>query len=257
MLEKAQQFRCDVVVLDLEDAVAPDDKDLARSLVCSLVKAYGAREVVVRINGLSCKDGRRDLEAVTAARPHAILLPKIASAKEVRAISCPIPLWAMIETPKAVMNLAAIARSGVACLIMGSNDLLKEMGATSLADQRNLWFALGQTVIAARAHGLSVIDGTYNDFADEAGFRQSCERARAFGFDGKSLIHPRQIAICNHVFAPSCEEISQAEKILAAFNLPQNKGKAVIAVDGCMIERLHAEQAERVLAHAQAIAERD
>ena len=251
MLEKARGLSCDVVVLDLEDSVAPKAKDAAREAVCAAVRSYGAREVVVRINPLASSHGKADLEAVRAAAPDAILLPKVESPADIVAVTGSLPIWAMIETPLGVLNAAAIAASGAACLTMGTNDLLKAMHAQPLPDRRNLWLALSATVLAARAHGASVIDGTYNDIADEAGFAESCIQGRAFGFDGKTLIHPGQIESCNRIFAPSPEEILQARRILEAFG--KNPGKGAIALDGHMIERLHAEEATRILALADAI----
>ncbi len=254
MLEKARTLSCDVVVLDLEDSVAPDAKDAARTMACAAVKTYGAREVVIRINALSTPWGKADLAAVRSAAPDAVLLAKVECAADVAALKGDLPVWAMIETPLGVLNVADIAAGGAACLAMGTNDLLKAMHAQFLPDRRNLWAALSQTVIAARAHGLSVVDGTYNEIADESGFLQSCTQGRAFGFDGKTLIHPGQIEICNRVFAPSPEEIAQARRILEAF--AQNPGKGAIALDGRMIERLHAEDATRILALADAIGRR-
>jgi citrate lyase subunit beta/citryl-CoA lyase len=253
MLEKARNLPCDVVVLDLEDSVAPEAKQAARIAVCAAVKNYGAREVVVRINPLASLEGQADLEAVRAAGPDAILLPKVESAADIAAAQRGIPVWAMIETPLGVLHVAAIAAAGAECLAMGTNDLLKTMQAQAFADRRNLWTALCQTVIAARAYGLSAIDGTYNAIGDGAGFAESCAQGRAFGFDGKTLIHPCQIETCNRIFAPSPDELAQARKILAAFGRPENSGKGSIAQDGRMVERLHAEEARRLLALADAL----
>jgi citrate lyase subunit beta/citryl-CoA lyase len=254
MLEKARHLPCDVVVLDLEDSVAPDAKAAARDAVCAAIKSYGAREVVVRVNALASSYGPADLEAVRAAAPDAVLLPKVESAADIHAAKGLRPIWAMIETPLGVLNVAAIAASGIACLAMGTNDLLKAMRAQSLPDRRNLWPALSAAVLAARAHGASVIDGTFNDLADDAGFAESCAQGRAFGFDGKTLIHPGQIESCNRIFAPSPEDIAQARRILEAF--AKNPGKGAIALDGRMVERLHAEEATRILALANAIESR-
>jgi citrate lyase subunit beta/citryl-CoA lyase len=251
MLEKAGTLPCDVVVLDLEDAVAPEAKDRARTNVCSALKTYGSREVVVRINPLSSPQGRADLDAIRPARPHAILLPKVESGDDIAAAGHDIPLWTMIETPSAVLNLSQIAASGVSCLALGTNDFLKAMHAQPLPDRRNLWGVLTQTVLAARAHNLAVIDGTYNDIRDQTGFEEACAQGRAFGFDGKTLIHPSQIEAANRIFAPSETELAEARRILDAF--AQNPGKGAIALDGQMIERLHADEAERLLAVAQAI----
>jgi citrate lyase subunit beta / citryl-CoA lyase len=254
MLEKAQRLHCDVVVLDLEDAVAPEMKEAARAQVCAAAGNYSSREVVVRINPLSSPEGKADLEAVQRAWPDAILLPKVESAVDIVATKTDIPIWAMIETPEAVLHLSEIAASGVTCLLLGTNDLLKSMRGQTLPDRRNLWAMLTQTVVAARAHGLCVIDGTYNDIRDEDGFAQDCAQGRAFGFDGKTLIHPAQIEPANRIFAPSPDEIVQARRILDAF--AQNPGKGVLALDGRMIERLHAEEAQRLLTLADAIARR-
>jgi citrate lyase subunit beta/citryl-CoA lyase len=258
MLEKARGLSCDVVVLDLEDSVAPEAKNAARDAVCAAVRNYGPREVVVRINAQASPYGKADLQAVRAAAPDAVLLPKVQSAADIEAARGPLPvalpIWAMIETPLGVLNVAEIAASGVACLAMGTNDLLQALRAQPLPDRRNLGPALSATVLAARAHGASVIDGTYNDIADDTGFVESCAQGRAFGFDGKTLIHPRQIESCNRIFAPSPEEISQARRILEAF--AKNPGKGALALDGRMIEGLHAEEATRILALAGAIESR-
>jgi len=195
--------------------------------------------------------GQADLAAVQAAHPDAILLPKVERAADIAAAKASVPLWAMIETPLAILNVAEIAASGVTCLAMGTNDLLKAMQGQPLPDRRNLWWAMSQTVMAARAFGLSVLDGTHNEIDDLEGFAASCAQGRAFGFDGKTLIHPLQIGPCNRAFAPSREEIAQARRILQAF--AANPGKGVIALDGRMIEGLHAEEARRLLALAEAI----
>jgi len=252
MLEKARGLACDVLVLDLEDSVAPQAKDEARAAVCTAIKCYHGREVVVRINALATAFGQADLDAVRKARPDAILLPKVECAADIAAATGGVPLWAMIETPLSVLNLADIAASaGLECLAMGSNDLLKAMHGQPLPDRRNLWAAMSQTVMAARAHGLSVLDGTHNEIGDIDGFAQACAQARAFGFDGKTLIHPLQVGPCNRAFSPSLDEIAQARRILQAF--ADNPGKGAIAFDGRMIERLHADEAQRLLALAEAV----
>jgi citrate lyase subunit beta/citryl-CoA lyase len=229
-------------------------KETARAQVCAAVGNYSGRETVVRINPLSSPDGKADLEAVRQARPDAILLAKVESPADIAAARGDMPVWAMIETPRAVLDLSAIAASGVACLLLGTNDLLKSMRGHALADRRNLWAVLTQTVVAARAHGVSIIDGTYNDISDEDGFAQACAQGRAFGFDGKTLIHPSQIQDANRIFAPSPDEIAEARRVLDAF--AQNPGKGVLALDGRMIERLHAEEAQRLLDLAATIAGR-
>jgi citrate lyase subunit beta/citryl-CoA lyase len=256
MLGKVRALSCDAVVLDLEDSVAPEAKETARSTVCAAVEehVFGSREIVVRINALSSRWGAADLQAVRGVKPDAILIPKIESAGDIAMVLGAIPVWAMIETPLAVLNIGEIAASGAICLAMGSNDLLAAMRGQRFRDRRNLWVALSQTVVAARAHGLSAIDGTYNEIRDNAGFAESCAQGRAFGFDGKTLVHPGQIAICNRIFGPSQDEIAQARRILDAF--AQNPGRGAIVLDGRMVERLHAEEASRILTLADAIERR-
>ena len=251
MLEKARILPCDVVVLDLEDSVASEAKDAARTAVCEAIVNFRGHEVVVRINALTTPWGKADLEALQAAKPDAVLLPKVDSPADIAAAKTGMTVWAMIETPLAVLNAADIAASGVECLAMGTNDLLKAMHGQPLPDRRNLWAAMSQTVMAARAHGLTVLDGTHNEIGDLKGFDDACAQARAFGFDGKTLIHPLQITACNRAFSPSLDEIAQARRILNAF--ANNPGKGAIALDGRMVERLHAEEAQRLLALAEAV----
>lgn len=262
-LEKARTLPADALILDLEDAVAPDAKDIARSQVCEAVKAkgFGKREVVIRINGLATAWGRADLEAAVAAAPDAILVPKVSRPGDLDAVDSkiegrPIALWAMMETPLAILKAAEIAGTGgkLACLVMGTNDLIKEFHGVHTPDRQNLSAALGICVAAARAFGLAIIDGVYNDINNADGFQGSCKQARAFGFDGKTLIHPSQLEPCNDVFAPSPADVDAARKIIAAFDLPENKGKGAIALDGRMVELLHAEIARNTVALAEAIA---
>jgi citrate lyase subunit beta / citryl-CoA lyase len=266
-LEKARSLPADALILDLEDAVAPDAKDMARQQVCDAVKAkgFGKREIIVRINALSTPWGAADLEAACEAAPDAILVPKVSTPADLHAVEGRMmvhhhpgaaALWAMVETPAAILNIAAIAGAGgrLACFVMGTNDLIKEIRGRHTPDRTNLSAALGLSVLAARANGLAVIDGVYNDIADADGFKASCEQGRAFGFDGKTLIHPSQIEPCNTVFAPSPAEVEEARKLIAAFELPENKGKGAIKVDGRMVELLHAEIARQTVAMADAIA---
>jgi len=262
-IEKARTLSADALILDLEDAVAPDAKELARRQVCEAVEArgFGPREVVIRINALDTEWGQADLAAAVAANPDAILVPKISSAAQLRNVAVTAPaivLWAMIETPRAVLSLAEIAgtRGRLACLVMGTNDLLKDMRGMPMRGRENLAAALTLAVLAARAHGRGIIDGVFNNIADPEGFHAECLRARAFGFDGKTLIHPSQIAPCNEIFAPSAEEIETARRIIAAFGLPENRAKGAIALDGKMVERLHAETARHTVAVADSIAAR-
>lgn len=265
-LEKARTLSADALILDLEDAVAPEAKETARAQVCEAVKArgFGQREVAIRINALATAWGAADLAAAAQARPDAILIPKVSSPADLALVDqhltgtpgASIALWAMMETPLAILNAGAIAGAGgrLACLVMGTNDLIKEFRGRHTADRQNLSAALGLSVAAARAYGLGIIDGVYNDIADADGFLATCRQARAFGFDGKTLIHPSQLAPCNEVFAPAKEEVEAARKILAAFELPENRDKGAIALDGHMVERLHAEIARNTVALADAIA---
>lgn len=261
-LEKAKTLPADVLILDLEDAVAPEAKATAREQVCAAVRnGFGKREVVVRINARDSQWGTADLEAVAAAGPDAILIPKVNAAADIHRIehhlgSTPVVLWAMIETPTAVLNVNAIAAAGgrLCCLVLGTNDLIKEIGATHTQDRTNVAAALTFTVLAARAHGLAVIDGVFNDIADGSGFAAECVQARNFGFDGKTLIHPSQIGPCNEALAPQPDEVDAAKRLIAAFDLPENQNKGAILFDGRMAERLHAEIAQRTVALSEAIA---
>ena len=262
-LEKARSLPADVLILDLEDAVAPDAKETARTQVCAAVRTgFGKREVAVRINALSSPWGDEDLNQVAAARPDAILLPKVSTPRDLqdaeqRLSGAAITLWAMVETPLAILNIAAIAATGgrLASLVMGTNDLIKEIRGSHAPDRLNLAAALGLSVLAARAHGLAIFDGVYNDIGNREGFAAACAQAKSFGFDGKTLVHPSQIEPCNAAFAPTPEELEQAKKTIAAFDAPENRGKGVLLLDGRMIERLHAENARRLVALAEAIAE--
>ena len=260
-MEKARELAADALILDLEDAVAADAKDVARAQVCAAVKArgFGFREVVIRINGLGTEWGEADLLAAVEAVPDAILVPKVSRATDLEIVDAAakgIALWAMIETPRAILDIAAIAASSpsLACLVVGTNDLIKDIHGKPMRARENLMAALSLCVLAARANDLGAIDGVYNNIADPEGFHAECLRARAFGFDGKTLIHPSQIAPCNEVFAPSAAEVETARRIIAAFSLPENSGKGAIALDGKMVERLHAEAATRTVAFADAIA---
>jgi citrate lyase subunit beta/citryl-CoA lyase len=262
-LEKARGIPADALILDLEDAVAPDAKELARRQVADAVKAkgFGKREVVIRINALSTAWGVDDLKAAAEAAPDAILIPKVSFAKDLDEVEtflgkAQVAVWAMVETPLAILNIAEIAAASgrLACFVMGTNDLIKEFRGLHTPDRLNLAAALGLSVAAARAHGHAVIDGVYNDIHDTDGFYSICRQGRAFGFDGKTLIHPSQVDACNQVFAPSVEEIEAARKIIAAFEKPENKGKGAISLDGRMVELLHAEIARNTVELADAIA---
>jgi citrate lyase subunit beta/citryl-CoA lyase len=269
-LDKAKSLPADALILDLEDAVAPEAKESARKQVCDAVKAggYGQRELVIRINALDTLWGKADLEAAAQAAPDAVLLPKPAAGADIlRATEAlgkagapeKTRLWAMIETPLAVLNLADIAAASrhagarLACLIMGTNDLVKETRADLSVNRRPALYWLSATVTAARAYGLDVLVGVYNTFRDADGLRRECVHGRRLGFDGKTLIHPTQVATANEVFAPPEADLALARKIIAAFDQPENKGKGVITVEGRMVELLHAAMARRTVAIAEAI----
>jgi citrate lyase subunit beta/citryl-CoA lyase len=269
-LEKAKTLPADALILDLEDAVAPDAKEIARSQVCGAVKAggFGSRKTVIRVNGFNTPYGASDFEAAVEAAPDAILLPKVETANDLHEARKRAPagskvlLWAMIETPLAILNLKEIAQAAAApelpltCFILGTNDLVKATRVQPGADRLTLLPWLSLTVAAARAFGVAVVDGVYNALSDEAGFRSECLQGRALGMDGKTLIHPNQIAVCNEVFSPSEDEIAAARKIVAAFDLPENRDKGAISLDGRMVERLHADIARQTLATADVIAAR-
>jgi citrate lyase subunit beta/citryl-CoA lyase len=273
-LEKAKSLPADAVILDLEDSVAPEAKVLARERVCAAVKegGYGRRELVIRTNALETIWGTADLLAAAEAAPDAILIPKVAhpgdiisSAKILKSVNAAekTRLWAMMETPQAILNareIAAVAmdpENRLECLVLGTNDLLKESRARALHDRFAIvpWLAL--TVVAARAYGLDIIDGVYNDYRDEAGFRAECEHGRTLGMDGKTLIHPSQVGPCNEVFSPTDEEVAWSRKIIEAFSQPVNAQKGVITVEGKMVERLHLVMARRTAAIAHAVREID
>ena len=263
-LEKATTIDADVVILDLEDAVAPELKEAARKAACEAVqdRKFGRREVVVRVNGIDSPWGRADLEQVLAAEPNAVLVPKISSKNDVLTVSSlmagsDVDLWVMLETPMAVLNVAEIAASSsetrLSALVLGTNDLAKDMRVSLELGRAAFLTAIQLTVLAARANGLLAIDGVFNDISDEIGLEEECRQGKTFGFDGKTLIHPAQLEICNCVFSPSSAEIDQAQQIVEAFDDPVNAGVGVIKVAGKMTELLHLAEPKRLLAMAEAI----
>jgi citrate lyase subunit beta/citryl-CoA lyase len=262
-IAKARTLPCDAVILDLEDAVAPDQKDLAREQAVAAVAegGFGPREVIIRVNGLETPWGEADLKAAAAAGPDAILVPKVSDAGDVArydgriADAAPgVALWAMVETARSLFHLYDLAgaakTSRLACLVMGTNDLGKEIGWALEPGRAAFAAALSLSVAAARAHGLSILDGVYNALEDDDGLVAECRQGVAFGFDGKTLIHPRQVEPCNAAFAPSEAEVAYARAVVAAFALPENADKGAVRVDGRMAERLHLAQAQKVLAKA-------
>jgi citrate lyase subunit beta/citryl-CoA lyase len=270
-IEKARVLAADGIVLDLEDAVAPDAKAQAREQAVAAVKAggFGAREVFIRINALDTAWGNDDLAAVAAAAPDGVLIPKVSGPEIFDAIGMRLldlhanvrtRVWAMIETPLGVLHAEAIAararepEAWLAGFVIGPNDLIKETRGRAVAGRAPLMPWLMHCVAAARAYGLAILDGVYNDFADAEGFAAECVQGRAMGFDGKTLIHPSQIAAANVAFSPSADDIAAARKIIAAFEQPENRHKGVVQIDGRMVERLHAEDARRTVALADAIA---
>jgi len=267
-LEKARSLPADALIFDLEDAVAPDAKEAARGNVVAAAqsKAYGKREIAIRCNGLATPWGKADIAAIARSGADAILVPKVESAAEVAnvvalldAAGAPasMAVWAMMETPKGILRADEVAGSHprLTLFVMGTNDLVKDMRARHTPMRLPMVTALGLGMLAARAHGLTILDGVYNDIQDAEGFRAVCQQGLEMGFDGKTLIHPSQVEPCNEVFAPSAAELEMAGKIVAAFKAAQAEGKGVVTVDGRMIENLHVEQAERALALAAAIKE--
>lgn len=254
-IEKARTLACDVALLDLEDAVAPEAKVEARAAAVAAVRAGGfGPRLGVRINGLDTDWGEADLKALHGTGVALVVAPKVENEAGVRALLERLPegcaLWTMIETPRALLNLPAIAAAGEALegLMLGVNDLAMTLGTGASPEREPLkpWLAL--TVAAAKTHGLAAIDGVFNRFSDTAGFEAECAQGRLYGFDGKSLIHPSQIAGANAAFGPSEAEVAHARAVVAAFAAPEAVGKGVLQIDGQMVERLHLAQAERVLA---------
>ncbi len=268
-LEKAKSLPADALILDLEDAVAPEAKATARDQVVAAVQGggYGRRELVVRINALDSAWGHADLAAAIAAGPDGVLVPKISSTDEIEKVDALLAaapartrLWVMMEMPLAILDARAIAatsrRAGsrLSCFVMGTNDLIKETRAEIDAQRTAALYWLSVSVTAARAFGLDILDGVYNNFRDADGLMTECLQGRRLGMDGKTLIHPDQVAAANQVFSPSPAEVEAARKIIAAFAEPRNKDKGVITLDGRMVELLHADMARRTVAIADAIA---
>ena len=264
-VEKARTLACDVVILDLEDAVAPEAKTDARDAAVAAVKAggFGRREVVIRVNALGTPWGVEDLRAVADAAPDAVLAPKVSSASDVEAYSSALAyapatqLWAMIETCPAMFALEPIAKSAegtrLSGLVMGVNDLAKEMRARQTPDRAAFIPFLAMTVAAARANGLVALDGVHNEIDDLAALEAVCRQGADLGFDGKSVIHPSHLDICNRRFSPPDDELAWARAVVEAFERPENTGKGALRVDGRLAEHLHLDQCRRLIATAAAI----
>ncbi len=272
-LEKARELPADALILDLEDAVAPEAKAQARDAVFKALKngGFGDREVLVRINGLDTRWWVEDLDVIAAAKPDAVLVPKISNPGQLQDLAARIVdmgtdphvrVWAMMETPLAMLNVGEIAAAALDSetrltgFVMGTNDLAKDTRARLIPGRAPMLPWLMNCIAAARAYGLEILDGVYNDLGNAEGFAEECRQARDLGFDGKTLIHPRQIEPCNEAFSPSPQEVEAARKMIAAFELPENRDKGVVQIDGRMVERLHAEMAKQTVAIADAIAKR-
>ena len=267
-LEKAKAIPADALIFDLEDAVAPDAKAEARERACAMFAGggYGNREITIRANGIGTPWHDDDLAAIAAAGPDGIVIPKVNSAEEVRAIETALErhgapdrtkIWAMLETPVAMLHAEEIcgASERLAVLVMGTNDLAKELHAKRVPDRSPLMGGLYLSLLAARATDKVILDGVFNDIKDEAGFAAECAQGRAMGFDGKTLIHPSQVDGCNAAFSPEDDEIDLAVRIISAFEEAERDGRGVVTVDGRMIENLHVDEARRVLAIRDAIAQ--
>ena len=267
-LEKARTLAADALILDLEDAVAPDAKDGARANVATALAAggYGRRELAVRVNGLATPWGFDDLAAAAAMKLDAVLLPKVESADGVRQAEAvlaqagapaDLAIWCMMETPLGMLHAEAIAAASprVACLVMGTSDLAKDLHARHTRDRLPMLTALGLCLLAARAYGLAILDGVHLDLGDDEGFAAACRQGRELGFDGKTLIHPKQIDAANAAFAPSAEEVEWSRRVIAAHREAERAGKGIVLVDGKLIENLHVEDARRTVTLAEQIAE--
>lgn len=265
-LEKAKTLPADGYIFDLEDAVAPDAKALARGQVCDAVKAggYGPRELVIRVNGLDTPWGEADIAAASAAGPDAILLPKVESPEQVQALAQLMEshgapqttqIWVMMETPRAMFKTLEIAAAHprLTCFVMGTSDLVKDLHAHHTPLRTPVITSLSLCVLAARAEGLCVLDGVYGDLKDAEGFAQSCQQGVEMGFDGKTLVHPNQIAPTNDAFAPDAAEVDFSRRMIAAFAQAEAEGKGIAVVDNKMIEALHVENAKRLVALSDAI----
>lgn len=265
-LEKGRSLPADALILDLEDAVAPDAKEIARSQICEALAqgGFGAREILVRVNGLNTPWGHQDIVAAAQSGADAILLPKVESADMVRqalaimeAAGAPESqqIWCMMETPRGMLHAEEIADASprMGGFVMGTSDLAKDLRCAHTPLRLPMMMSLNICVLAARAAGLAILDGVYLDLNDDAGFEDHCQQGKEMGFDGKTLIHPKTIATANRIFGPSAEDIAWAEKIIAAHQAAEAEGQGVVVVDGKLIENLHVAAAKDLIAQAQAI----
>lgn len=258
-MEKARGLAADAIIFDLEDAVAPDAKDAARdALAQALTQDYGPRARIVRINALSTAWGADDARACAGLAIDAVLIPKVDGPEDLDRVAALVPdtpLWAMMETPRAMLNAAAIAaHPRLEGMVMGTNDLAKELGSRFRPDRLPMMAGLGLCLLAAKAEGVVIVDGVFNAFKDEDGLRAECEQGRDMGFDGKTLIHPAQLDIANAAFAPTGEEVALARRQIEAFDAAAAEGKGVAVVDGRIVENLHVATARQTLERAEAIA---
>ena len=265
-LEKGKTLPADALIFDLEDAVAPDAKSLARQQVVAALETgdYGHREIIIRMNGLKTDWGSQDLEAIAGSKADALLVPKVESAAQIQEIeslmqsagaNAEMAIWAMMETPLGMLHAEEIAAASkrLTCLVMGTSDLAKETNALHTRDRLPMITSLGLCLLAARAHGLTTLDGVHLNLDDDEGFAFSCQQGLELGFDGKTLIHPKTIAKTNEVFAPSEAQVDRSQQIVEAFEQAQLEGKGVVLLDGKLVENLHVETAKKTLALDKAI----
>jgi citrate lyase subunit beta/citryl-CoA lyase len=260
-LEKAKTLPADAIIFDLEDAVAPDAKQAARAQACAAVQSgeYGKRTLTIRCNGLDTPWGTDDLAAAAAAKPHAVVIPKVSGPDHLAAVAAAVGgdtrIWAMVETPSAIFSVREIAaHPQVDVLVMGTNDLAKELRAALVPGRAPLLPHLATALLAAREAGIEILDGVYNDVKDLEGFEVEARQGAEMGFDGKTLVHPTQVEVANRVWAPTEEQVAHARRVIEAFEQAEREGKGVVTVDGRMIENLHVDNARRTLATAEAIA---
>lgn len=267
-LEKARSLPADGLILDLEDAVAPDSKEVARKQVCDAVAAggFGMREIIIRVNALSTRWGYEDIAMASKSGADALLLPKVESADAIRHMEAimrangapeSMTIWAMMETPRSILESQRIAESTprMECLVMGTSDLAKELDCAHTHERLPFMVSLGLCLLAARAAGLAILDGVYLDLNDEAGFEFACRQGQELGFDGKTLIHPKQLGPCNKVFTPKPEDVAWSRRIIEAHTAAAARGEGVVVVEGKLVENLHVESARRVVGMADAITE--